>query len=326
MSHYHLHNHNDTHSHDDDHSSNHEHHSSMLDFSDIRKQRTASFKVIMALTAFFAIVEFVGGYWTNSLALISDAFHMITDSSAIFLALIMSHISTRPADDNHSYGHGRADILGAFINSIFMLGIIAYLIYESIHKFMQPSEVNSLPMILIATIGLFINMIAAKILHAHQNNLNSRAAFLHVLGDLLSSVATIIAGVIIYYTKWNFLDPLLSLLIAMILIPSTIRIIKQSVHILMEGVPEAINYNDVGHTISTLPGIVSVHDLHIWIMNSDTISLSAHVVIHNPLEWEPVLHSVQKLLSEKYNIHHVTLQPEILKQEKILFQLKEHVH
>lgn len=326
MSNYHLHNHNDTHSHDDDHSSNHEHHRhAMPDFTELRQKRTSSFKIIMALTAFFAIVEFVGGYLTNSLALISDAFHMITDSSAIFLALIMSQISTRPADDNHSYGHGRADILGAFINSIFMLGIIGYLIYESVHKFMQPTDVNSLPMVLIATIGLLINIIAAKILHAHQTSLNSRAAFLHVLGDLLSSVATIVAGIVIYFTHWNFLDPLLSLLIAIILIPSTVRVIKQSVHILMEGVPDTIDFNEVGHTLSALPGIVSVHDLHIWIMSSDTVSLSAHVIIKDTLEWEPVLHSIQKTLSEKYNIHHVTLQPELLKQETIVFQ-HNHTH
>lgn len=320
MSNYHLHNHNDTHSHDDNHSSNHEQHQhSMLDFSEMRQKRTSSFKVIMALTAFFAIIEFAGGYLTHSLALVSDAFHMITDSSAIFLALFMSHISTRPADDNHSYGHGRADILGAFINSIFMFGIIGFLIYESIDKFIHPSDVNSVPMIVIAIIGLAINVIAAKMLHSHQSNLNSRAAFLHVIGDLLSSVATIFAGVVIYYTKWNFLDPLLSLLIAIILIPSTYKIIQQSIHILMEGVPQTLKFNEVGNSISALPGIVSIHDLHIWVMSSDTTSLSAHVIIRNTLEWEGVLHNIQKLLSEKYDIHHVTLQPELLKQETIIF-------
>lgn len=317
MSHYHLHNNSDLHSHDEEHSANHEHHKNViLNFSEIRRKRTSSFKIIMALTAIFAIIEFAGGYLTHSLALVSDAFHMITDSSAIFMALIMSHISTKPADNNHSYGHGRADILGAFINSIFMLGIIVFLIYESIHKFFNPNDVNSLPMIIIAIIGLIINVISAKILHAHQDNLNSKAAFLHVMGDLLSSVATIFAGILIYYTKWNFLDPLLSLVIAVILIPSTFNIIKQSTHILMEGVPKTVNFNEVGNTISALPGVVSIHDLHIWVMNSDHTSLSAHIIILNTLDWETVLHSIQNLLSEKYNIHHVTLQPELFKQLK----------
>ncbi len=320
MSSYHLHHHNDDHSHDDDHGSNHSHHDHHEhNINEIRSSRVSSFKIIMIITAVFAAVEFIGGYLTHSLALVSDAFHMITDSSAIFLALIMSHISTKPADHNHSYGHGRADILGAFINSLFMLGIIGFLIYESIDKFIHPNQVNSLPMIVIATLGLLVNVIAAKILHGHQTNLNSRAAFLHVLGDLLSSVATIFAGIIIYYTQWNFLDPLLSLLIALILIPSTVKIIKDSIHILMEGVPHNIHYDTVGKEISSLQNIYSVHDLHIWTMNSEHISLSAHIVVKNIEKWDDTLINIQKLLSDKYKIHHVTLQPEILKNQTINF-------
>lgn len=320
MSNYHLHHHDDTHSHDDDHGSNHSHHDHHEhNIHEIRNSRVSSFKIIMFITAFFAAVEFIGGYFTNSLALVSDAFHMITDSSAIFLALIMSHISTKPADHNHSYGHGRADILGAFVNSLFMLGIIGFLIYESIDKFIHPNQVNSLPMIIIAILGLLINIIAAKILHGHQTNLNSRAAFLHVLGDLLSSVATIVAGVIIYFTHWNFLDPLLSLIIAVILIPSTVKIIKDSIHILMEGVPDNIQYDIVGKEISALDNIYSVHDLHIWTMNSEHISLSAHIIVKNIEQWDNTLTQIQKLLSDKYNIHHVTLQPENIKNETIHF-------
>ena len=320
MSSYYLHHHNDDHSHDDDHGSNHsQHNHHEHNLNEIRSSRVSSFKIIMFITALFAGVEFIGGYLTNSLALVSDAFHMITDSSAIFLALIMSHISTKPADHNHSYGHGRADILGAFINSLFMLGIIGFLIYESIDKFIHPNQVNSLPMIVIATLGLLVNVIAAKILHGHQTNLNSRAAFLHVLGDLLSSVATIFAGIIIYYTQWNFLDPLLSLLIALILIPSTVKIIKDSIHILMEGVPHNIHYDTVGKEISSLHNIYSVHDLHIWTINSEHISLSAHIVVKNIEKWDDTLINIQKLLSDKYKIHHVTLQPEILKNQTINF-------
>lgn len=312
MSKYHAHHHKDEHSHTDKSLSNHEHSSHTHEH---RQHTEKAFKVIMFVTAVFAAVEFLGGIWTNSLALVSDSIHMLTDSSAIFLALLMSHISKQPADNNHSFGHGRAETLGAFINALFMLVIIGYLIYESFHKFLNPEPVKSTAMLAIATIGLIINIIGMKLLDGHNHTLNSKAAYLHLVGDMVSSVGAIVAAIIIQFTNWYALDAAVSLCIALILIPSTWSVLANAVHILMEGVPKHIDYDLVGQAMDKIEGVKSIHDLHVWVMNSDHAALSAHVQIQDPLQWETVLTSMQKMLAKEFDIHHVALQPEYAKGE-----------
>lgn len=307
MSKYHVHHHKEDHSHSDKSLANHEH---SHHTNEHRAHTERAFKVIMLITAVFAAVEFFGGLWTNSLALVSDSIHMLTDSSAIFLALLMSHISKQPADKNHSFGHGRAETLGAFINALFMLLIIGYLIYESIHKFTNPEPIKSTPMLIIASLGLIINLVGMKLLDGHNHSLNSKAAYLHLVGDMVSSVGAIVAAVVIYFTQLYILDAVVSLGIALILIPSTWSVLSNAVHILMEGVPKHIDYDLVGDEMNKIQGVKSIHDLHVWIMNSDHTALSAHVQIDDPLNWSSVLSSMQKMLAQKFDIHHVTLQPE----------------
>jgi cobalt-zinc-cadmium efflux system protein len=316
MSEFHLHSDTDTHSHDDDHSANHKHCHHHFDFKKIRESNKKIFTIIMIGTLIFAAIEAVGGIWSGSLALLSDFCHMLTDSASILLALIMSHISQKPADNNHSYGHGRADTLGAFVNSLFMLGIIVFLMYEGIHRLIHPEPVKAIAIILIASLGLFMNLFSF-ILLKDSHSLNSKAALIHVIGDMLGTIATIIAGVAIYLTHYTVIDPILSLIVSVIMIPTTVRLIMKSMHILMEGVPEHLNYNEIGQSLASIEHVQSVHDLHIWTMISDSISLSAHIRIFHIEDWENILAQCQIMLSEKYQIYHVTLQPEIIERHKI---------
>ena len=318
MSDFHLHSERDTHSHDDDHSANHEHFHSHFDLKSMRKSNKKIFTIIMIGTLVFAVIEAIGSIWSGSLALLSDFCHMLTDSASIMLALIMSHISQKPADHNHSYGHGRADTLGAFVNSLFMLGIIAFLMYEGIHRLIHPEPIKAIAIIVIATLGLGMNLFSFYLLKDSQS-LNTKAALIHVIGDMLGTIATIIAGVVIYFTHYTIIDPVLSLIVSLIMIPTTLKLIMKSMHILMEGVPEHLNYNEIGEALAHIEHVQSVHDLHVWTMSSDSISLSAHIRILHIADWERILSHCQSMLSEKYDIHHVTLQPEIIRSEHIYF-------
>lgn len=309
--HYHLHNEFQH----DAHAPNSNHNHRLVKTEDnIAKQKKSMkiLKFVTILTFGFAIIEAVSGYLFNSLALLSDAAHMITDSSSLLLALIMAYFGSKPADDNHSYGHGRFEVLGALANGIFMLFVIGYIFIEAIKKFANPGDVQAIPMLLVASIGLFINIAAFLILHRDKNNMNVKAAALHVMGDLLASVAAIISAIIIYYTGYTIVDPILSLLISIILIPSTISILKKSTHILLEGVPDGINFYEVGDTLKEISNVKNVHDLHIWSLDSKNYALSAHITITNFNEWNKVLKNIQRTLFDKYNIVHVTLQPELV--------------
>lgn len=309
----HYHSHDERHS--DAHSPNSSHNHSLVKEEDnISKQKRSMkiLKFVILLTFSFALIEAVSGYLFNSLALMSDAAHMLTDSSSLLLALLMAYFGSKPADDNHSYGHGRFEVLGALANGAFMLFIIVYIFIESIRKFANPGEVNAIPMLIVASIGLLINIVAFLILHSDKNNMNVKAAALHVMGDLLASVAAILSAILIHYTGYNIIDPILSMLISIILVPATYSILKKSVHILLEGVPEDIDFYEVGDTLKAIENVRNIHDLHIWSLDSKNYAMSAHVTITDFSKWNSVLKSIQKTLYEKYNIVHVTLQPELV--------------
>lgn len=318
MHNFHSHHAHDDHAHDPVNVANHDHCPS-LHIHDINKQKSSGRKklaMIMTITFAFAIVEMVGGWFSGSLALISDAFHMLTDSSSLMLALIMAILAQRPADDKYSYGHGRWEIIGALLNGIFMIAVIVFLIYEGIDRILNPRPVESTTIIWIATIGLLINIFAAWLLHSHSHSLNTRGAFLHVLGDLLGSVAAIAAGVLIYFTGITIFDPIISIVVALILVAPTYNLLKQTSRIILEGVPEHIDYVEVGKSLNEVQNVLSVHDLHIWSMTSEHISLSAHVEIASIDQWEQVLADIQLMLSNKFQINHITLQPEVHKEHK----------
>jgi cobalt-zinc-cadmium efflux system protein len=315
MSHYHQHHSHDTHAHDPLNVSNHEHCSNrkIHEMNDEKHSNRKKLSFIMILTFAFAIVEFVGGWYSGSLALISDAFHMLTDSSSLLIALVMAIMAARPADKHYSYGQGRWEIVGALINGLFMAGVILFLLFEGINRIINPEPVIPTTIIWVAFGGLCINIFAAWLL-SDSHSLNTKAALIHVLGDLLGSVAALSAGVIIYFTGMVIFDPIISILVSLILVYPTYNLLKKTFRVILDGVPEHIEFDTIGNEIKQIEGVLDVHDLHIWNMTSDFVSLSAHIDIATAEDWPEVLKHIQIMLSKKYNIFHVTIQPEIENQ------------
>ncbi len=264
----------------------------------------------LAVTVGFAIIEAIGGWISSSLALLGDAGHMLTDSTALGLAAFAAWVAKQPASSRHSYGLVRAEIIAALVNGLFMIAIVLGIGYFAIERLRDPPPVMGGTVMVIATIGLVINVIIAMILHRGEKTLNTRAALLHVMGDLLGSVAALVAGVVIYFTGWMPIDPILSLLICLLILSASINLLREVIHVIMEGVPRYIDLPEVGHAMATVNGVKSIHDLHIWTLSSGMVALSAHVVVTDMARWEDILDAQRDLLHERYAIDHVTLQPE----------------
>jgi len=265
----------------------------------------------LALTLSFAVVEAVAGWWSGSLALLGDAGHMLTDSLALGLASAAAVLANRPPSVRHSYGFGRLETLAALGNALLMVGLVVVISAEAVDRLMAPPPVRGGAVTGVALVGLGINIGAAWLLAGGRENLNVRAALLHVLGDLLGSVAALISGVVILYTGWTTIDPLLSLLIAALILFSSIRVLREALHTLMEGVPSHLDIKSIGRAMAEAECVVSVHDLHIWSLSGSRTALSAHVVVRDMAGWGAVLMHLQQLLHERFGIEHVTLQPEV---------------
>jgi cobalt-zinc-cadmium efflux system protein len=268
--------------------------------------------IALLLTLSFAVVEVIAGWWSGSLALMSDAAHMVTDASSLGLAAGAAWLARRPPSLLHSYGLVRAEILAALINSLAMLVLIGFIVFEAIQRFSAPQPIAGGTVVVVAVIGLVVNLVVAWILHRGEQTLNSRAALLHVLGDALGSVAAITAGAVILVTGWTPIDPLLSLFVALLISVSAIRLLREAVHVLMEGVPLTIKLDTVGHDLAALSGVLRVHDLHVWTLSSGTLALSAHLEIQNLDDWPTLLDTARQTLESRHGIRHVTLQPESL--------------
>lgn len=266
--------------------------------------------IALLLTLSFAGVEALAGWWSGSLALLSDAAHMLTDSSALGLAAGAAWLARRPPSMRHSYGLARAEIMAALFNSLLMLVLIGFIVHEAIDRFGAPREIRGQAVIGVAVVGLGINLVVAWVLSRGEHTLNSRAALLHVLGDALGSVAAISAGVVIVATGWTPIDPLLSLLVAVLILVSALRLLREVVHVLMEGVPLQIRLDAVGKDLATLEGVHRVHDLHVWTLSSGSIALSAHLEIRELADWPRLLDAARQRMQERHGISHVTLQPE----------------
>jgi len=237
---------------------------------------------------------------------------MFTDSSALGLAAAAAWLARRPPSIRHSYGLVRAEVLAALFNSLMMLVVLGYIVHEAIDRFSSPHAIAGGTVIGVAVIGLGINLLVAWILSRGEHTLNSRAAMLHVLGDALGSVAAISAGIVIVTTGWTPIDPLLSLLVAVLILVSALRLLREVVHVLMEGVPLQIQLESVGHDLAALPGVQRVHDLHVWTLSSGTVALSAHLDIRDLANWLHILAAARDMLAKQHGIAHVTLQPEVL--------------
>jgi cobalt-zinc-cadmium efflux system protein len=263
-----------------------------------------------ALTLAYAGVEASVGWWAGSLALVADAGHMVNDAAALTLAAVAAWLSRQPASARHSYGFGRAEFLAALINSLGLLVLVAWIAVSAVQRLHDPQPVAGEAVSLAAAIGLVLNIGVAWLLSRGERNLNTRAALLHVLGDLLGSVAALLAGVVIAFTGWTPIDPLLSLGISALIVVSSLRLLREALHGLMEGTPFTLAPEEVGRALATVPGVASVHDLHIWSVASERIMLSAHLVVRDLRQWEAVLDACHALLAERFDIEHATLQPE----------------
>ena len=291
------------------HSHDHHSHSDHHDHSHGAHHNPRRLLWALLITASFALIELIGGLWSGSLALLSDAGHMFTDSGALLLAVIASRVSQRPANAEKSYGYARAETIGALVNGLAMLGVVLWIFIEAILRLQHPHPINGLGVMVIALLGLIVNMLAAWLLSEDQHNLNSRAAFVHVMGDLLGSVAAIASGAMIYFTGWMPIDPILSLLVCLLILRSTWSVLHQAIDILMNSVPAHIDLHDIGHALASTPGIIEVHDLHIWPLGNQRTALSAHLVIQDPAQWPALLTELKHLLHSHYGIDHTTLQP-----------------
>ncbi|HNQ04830.1 MAG TPA: cation diffusion facilitator family transporter [Thiobacillaceae bacterium] len=265
----------------------------------------------LLFTLGFAVVEAVAGVWSGSLALLSDAGHMLTDSMALGLAALAAWLARKPPSKRHTYGLVRLEVLAALVNSLFMLALIAYIVVEAMRRLNQPQPVMGGAVMVVALIGLGVNLVVAWMLHHGGSSLNLRAAFLHVLGDLLGSVAALTAGVVIWATGYTPIDPILSLLVALLILLSAGRLLWESLHVLLESVPGHIDIETVAQDMADIPGVKTVHDLHIWTLSSGQIALSAHLELSSFDDWDRILRAARKRLDEHHGIRHVTLQPEL---------------
>lgn len=282
--------------------------------SQYHHQGTHSSVLVLSIAVFltlgYAIVEVVGGFFSNSLALLSDAGHMVTDSASLLFALLANKLAKKPASARYSYGLAKIEIIAAFFNAIVMFTVVGWIFYEAVQRFQAPQPVKGLSVLTIASVGLIINILVAFTLSKDRQNLNTQAALLHVMGDLLGSLAAILAGLIIYFGGPSIVDPILSIFVCVLILNSSYGVLKSSLRTLLDAVPEGIPYEEVGKSLEKLEHVKAVHDLHIWDMTQNEIALSAHLILSDINDWPIVLEQARRVLKAKYGISHITLQPE----------------
>ena len=280
------------------------------------------FLISIALTAAILVAEVMGGFWTGSLALLSDAAHVFMDIFALGLSFLALRLSALPADDRHTYGYHRLEVLAALTNGATLVFIAFEIFSQAWARWQSPTPVKSTEMLVIAVVGLVVNLVVAFVLGGHarehdqtdehaqeREDLNVKSAFLHVLGDALSSVGVIVAALVIAYTSWMWLDPLMSVLIGVLILFSSWRVLKSSLHILIEGVPEGMSLKAVAASVLDAPGVTGLHDLHVWSLCSGHVALSAHVVTNDqPLAESDGLMVELKRRLNAYGIEHTTIQ------------------
>jgi cobalt-zinc-cadmium efflux system protein len=266
----------------------------------------------LGLTTVFLIAEVIGGLLTNSLALLSDAAHMFTDTAALGISLAAIRIGKRPADKLRTFGYYRFEILAAAFNAILLFLVAIYILYEGYQRLRHPPEIQSGMMLAIAVLGLVINLISMRMLSGGQeHSLNVKGAYLEVWSDMLGSIGVIIGAIVIRYTGWGWVDSAIAVAIGLWVLPRTWTLLKASMNVLLEGVPEGVKLADVQAAILSVPGVASIHDLHVWAITSGKPSLTVHVVSsESPASWPVLLDRIRDVLEEKFDIHHSTVQIE----------------
>ena len=306
------------------------HNHSHSHFGDIANQTTKRLALSLGITAIFVFVEIVAGIWGNSLALLTDAAHNFTDVIALGLSWYALRLSLQPAHAGKTFGYHRAGILVALVNSTTLVLIALGIFYEAYQRFLNPPEVNTTILIGVGGIAFLINLGTAFLIKkGSEHDLNLRSAFLHLMGDVLSTLGAVIAGVLILFTNWNWLDPFVSVLIGALILYNAWGIIKQTIHILLESTPENVDLPKMVEDIRQVDGVHDIHDLHVWSINENLRMLSAHVVTNDISirEGAYIQQNINELLAHGYNIQHATLQLECEGCHNMLYcEIKEHSH
>lgn len=269
--------------------------------------------IALIITFSIMIMEFVGGLITNSLALLSDAGHMLSDSSSLLLSLIAFWFAAKPPSANKTYGYYRFEILAAFFNGITLFVMAGWIIYEAYGRFFEPPTVSSGTMIWIASIGLIANLLSAYFLMKKGNveeNVNVKSAYLHVIGDALGSLGAIVAGLVMLFFEWYIADPIISVIVALLILKSAWGVLKTTIHILMEGTPITIDQKKVKEVLLSIEGVKDIHDLHIWTITSGLDSLTCHVLIKDGVDEQDILQQAIKQIETNFGITHTTIQVE----------------
>jgi cobalt-zinc-cadmium efflux system protein len=286
-----------------------------------RHREIKRLKLALSLSSLYFFAELIAGFLTNSLALLSDAGHMLSDIGAMALSLFAFYVAKRPATEQSTYGYHRIEILAALFNGLALWLIVGVILASAFNRLLAPPEVESTGMIIVAVVGLLVNIAAGVILFdRHHHNLNLRGAFLHVVSDAVGSVGAIVAGIVMLTTGWYLADPLISVLISVLVLFSSWNLIKESLSILMQSVPKGIRLEEVQRTIESVEGVAKVHDLHVWAVTSGIYTLSAHAVVENSGDLHGVLNGIEDTLKQRFNIEHTTIQLETESREELEFK------
>ncbi len=288
-----------------EHHHDHDHHGPV--------QEPSRLTAVLVLVSSYMLVEAIAGWLTNSLALLADAGHMLTDAGAIALAMFAAWLTRRPPTDRKSYGYYRAEILAALANAVTLVLIVIGIAWEAYERLSDPPPVMGMQMMIVATVGLAINLFSARLLHTghgRERSLNIEGVFWHILGDALGSVGAIVAGILMWWKGWYWADPLVSLAIGAIVLYGAVRLTRQSVHVLMEGTPERIDVEEVQAALEAIPGVVDVHDLHIWTVTDRREALSAHFIADEGADNALVLCDAHEVLRSRFRLDHATIQVE----------------
>ncbi|WP_434344837.1 cation diffusion facilitator family transporter [Myxococcus virescens] len=312
--HGHEHDHGDGHGHGHHHHGHghgHGHGPRRGGLAEERKKDKRRLIFALVLTATIALAEAVGGWLTNSLALMSDAGHMLTDVSALALSLVALWFAGKPADVKKTYGYYRMEILSALLNGVLLMGITGFILYEAWERVRSPAQVDIGPMAIVASVGLLANLGALGFLH-RSHSMNVRGAFLHVLGDTLSSVGVLVGAGIMAYTGWYVVDPIISVVISIVIVIGAVRLVRDAVDVLMEAVPAHVDLAQIKELMLRAQGVTAVHDLHVWTISSGVYALSAHLVVQDPMVCnnDEILSAVKHDLYDRFGIDHTTIQIE----------------
>ncbi|HEX6614345.1 MAG TPA: cation diffusion facilitator family transporter [Rhodanobacteraceae bacterium] len=270
--------------------------------------------VAFALTSLMLVVEAGGGWWSHSLALLADAGHMLVDAASLLLAWAAAHFASRPADSRRTFGYARLEVLAGFVNALVQVLLVAWIVYEAIHRLLRLSEIEirSGVMLAVALAGLLVNVIVLRMLHVGESDdLNAAAASLHVFGDLLGSVATVAAALLVRYLHWTWADPALSLLVSLLIMRSAWRLLRRSSHILLEGVPEGVSTEEIRAALAASDAaILGIHHVHVWQIASGKRMATLHARVCQGADARHALEVIQQVLRERFAISHATVQIE----------------